>query len=152
MSDRVDERATIEFEGVTPIFRVKSVPISLEYYTHQLGFKIDWQTPGFASVSRGRCCLFLSEGDQGHAGGWVWVGVSDPDALLDEYRRTGAKVRHPPTNYPWAYEMQVEDPDGNVLRFGSDTKSNEPVGEWLDMQGNRWVQSSENKWTRGGPV
>jgi len=82
----------------------------------------------------------------------VWVGRSDADALLDEYRRTGPKVRHPPTNYPWAYEMQGEDPDGNVLRLGSDTKSNEPAGEWLDMQGNRWVRSSENKWTRGEPA
>jgi hypothetical protein len=48
--------------------------------------------------------------------------------------------------------MQGEDPDGNVLRLGSDTKSNEPAGEWLDMQGNRWVRSSENKWTRGEPA
>lgn len=26
----------------------------------------------------------------------------------------------PPTSYSWALEFQVEDPDGNVLRFGSD--------------------------------
>ena len=24
----------------------------------------------------------------------------------------------PPENYAWAYEMEVEDPDGHVLRFG----------------------------------
>jgi hypothetical protein len=42
MSERIEERATIEFEGVTPMFRGKSVPISLDYCTHQLGFKIDW--------------------------------------------------------------------------------------------------------------
>jgi hypothetical protein len=26
-------------------------------------------------------------------------------------------------NRPWAYEMQVEDPDGHVLRFGSEPLS-----------------------------
>jgi len=25
-----------------------------------------------------------------------------------------------PTNFPWAKEMHVEDPDGNVIRFGSE--------------------------------
>jgi len=29
-------------------------------------------------------------------------------------------IRSEPANLPWALEMQVEDPDGNVLRFGSD--------------------------------
>ena len=25
-----------------------------------------------------------------------------------------------PMNYPWALEFQIEDPDGNVIRFGSE--------------------------------
>jgi len=74
--------------------------------------------------------------------------VGDADALLEEYRSTGAKIRHLPTNYSWAYEMQIEDPDGNVLRFGSDSKSDIPVGEWMDMRGHRWVMASENEWKR----
>jgi hypothetical protein len=32
----------------------------------------------------------------------------------------------PPTNFPWALEMQVEDPDGNVLRIGSEPKTDRP--------------------------
>jgi catechol 2,3-dioxygenase-like lactoylglutathione lyase family enzyme len=145
---RMDEGNAIAFEGVTPILRVESVEASINYYSRLLGFQVDWQTPGFVSVSRGRCHIFLSEGDQGHVGGWVWVGVSDADALFKEYRGTAAKIRHLPTNYPWAYEMQVEDLDGNVLRFGSEPKSDEPVGEWLDMRGDRWVNSNEREWTR----
>jgi hypothetical protein len=43
--------------------------------------------------------------------------------------------------------MQVEDPDGNILRFGSDPKKNEPIGPWLDMHGDRWVRSPQG-WTR----
>jgi hypothetical protein len=31
--------------------------------------------------------------------------------------------------------MQAEDPDGNVLRFGSDPKKDEPFGPFMDMHG-----------------
>src|SRR5512140_213729 len=110
--------APLPFGGVNPIFRVRSVVESMNYYVRVLGFKVDFHVPasGFASVSRGRCAIFLCEGDQGHFGGWVWIGVSDAARVFQEYAAKGAKVRHPPTNYEWAYEMRVEDPDGNGLR------------------------------------
>jgi catechol 2,3-dioxygenase-like lactoylglutathione lyase family enzyme len=131
--------AAVGFEGVCPILRVASVKASLDYYVTNLGFKIDWTTALFASVSRGRTHIFLSQGDQGHPGSWVWIGVEDAATLFEEYRGSGAKIRHPPTNYQWAYEMQVEDLDGNVLRLGSDPREDQPIGEWLDMQGRRWL-------------
>lgn len=34
--------------------------------------------------------------------------------------------------------MQVEDLDGNVLRFGSEPIAGAPFGEWLDMHGRIW--------------
>ncbi len=138
----------VRFEGVTPILRVEDVARSVNYYVQKLGFTIDFQTPGFVSVSRDRCCLFLCEGDQGHPGSWLWVGVEDVDALYEQYRKVGVLVRNPPTNYSWACEMQVEDPDGNILRLGSEPKSDQPVGEWLDTRGNRWAQSPTGEWTR----
>jgi predicted enzyme related to lactoylglutathione lyase len=143
----IEARPTpVPFEGVTPILRVLDVYASIDYYVRVLGFVVDWQAPYFVSVSRGKCHIFLCQGDQGQLGGWVWVGVEDADALLREYRVAGAKIRHAPTNYPWAYEMQVEDLDGNVLRLGSESKVDEPTGEWLDMQGKRWIPMSEGGW------
>lgn len=127
-----------EFGGVTPVFRVADAAASREYCGNALGFKVNFEYPGFVSVSRGRCGIFLCEGDQGHPGAWVWIGVEDCAALCEELRAKGAKIRHPPTNYSWALEMQVEDPDGNVLRIGSDSTKGEPEGEWLDMCGRRW--------------
>ena len=147
MSKQIAKASAVAFEGVTPILRVRSVAASVEYYVLKLGFKIDWQAPIFASVSRGRCHIFLSEGDQGNPGGWVWIGVEDADALFEEYRASGANIRHPPTNYDWAHEMQVEDPDGNILRLGSDQKQDQPIGEWLDMQGRRWKLEG-GEWVR----
>ena len=141
--------AATVFEGVTPILRVRSLPASLDYYVSVLGFKVDWHAPGImASVSRGRCGIMLCEGDQGNFGTWVWIGVGDIEPLFEEYRSMGAKIRHAPTNYEWAYEMQIEDTDGNVLRIGSEPKADQPFGEWLDMRGDTWVKSPANGWTR----
>jgi catechol 2,3-dioxygenase-like lactoylglutathione lyase family enzyme len=144
-----DSTGMSKFEGVTPILRVENLTASVDYYVHVLGFAIDFQQPGvIASVGRDRCHLFLVEGDLGHAGGWVWIGVDDIEPLYETYKQNGAIVRHPPTNYAWAYEMQIGDPDGNVLRFGSDPKENQPRGEWLDMHGIAWEPIAEGGWRR----
>jgi len=149
MSVKEAPAAANVFEGVNPILRVQDLSASIEYYVSVLGFKIDFQEPGIiASVSRDRCGIFLIQGDQGNPGTWVWIGVADVASLFDEYQAKGAKVRHPPTNYQWAYEMQIEDPDGNVLRLGSEPKDDQPVGEWLDMHGRSWVSSPDSGWTR----
>ena len=125
--------------GAAPIFRVASLDASLDYYTRVLGFAIDWKYEGIiASVSRERCCVFLSEGDQGHPGAWTWIGVPDAAQLHEELRAKGAKIRQPPTNHPWALEMQVTDLDGNVLRLGSEPLHDQPLGPWLDMHGREW--------------
>ena len=140
-------RKAVEFGGVSPVLPVRDLAASLDHYVRVLGFAVDWEDgTGFASVSRGRCTLFLCEGEQGHPGTWVWIGVDDAEALFAEYRASGATIRHPPTNYAWALEMQVEDPDGNVLRLGSDPREDEPVGEWLDMHGRRWLPRPEGGW------
>jgi catechol 2,3-dioxygenase-like lactoylglutathione lyase family enzyme len=150
MGERIAPKASdVDFEGTTPILRVRSLSESLGWYVGVLGFEVDWQDPGiFASVSRGRCTIFLCEGDQGNPGTWVWIGVGDVEMLFEQYRTRGAKIRHPPTNYAWALEMQVEDPDGHVLRFGSEPKADRPFGEWLDMRGDRWVKGPGGGWTR----
>jgi predicted enzyme related to lactoylglutathione lyase len=124
--------------GAQPIFCVADIRASIEYYVKVLGFRHDWGDSGFASVSRDRCHLFLCENDQGHPGTWAWIGVNDADAFAAELRESGGKIRNPPTNYPWTYEMQVEDPDGNVLRFGSDPKARGAYGLFMDMHGRLW--------------
>ena len=136
------------FGGVTPILRVADVQASVDYYTRALGFNVDFFDV-IASVSRDRCSVFLVQGDQGHVGGWVWIGVNDVDALHAEFRRNGAIIRQKPTNFSWACEMQVADPDGNVMRIGSDSKPNQPYGPWLDMEGRAWEMDANGTWRLG---
>jgi catechol 2,3-dioxygenase-like lactoylglutathione lyase family enzyme len=137
-----EARGTI-FEGAQPILRVTNLQRSIEYYVNVLGFRIDFHEL-IASVSRDRCGLFLVQNDQGNSGTWVWVGVSDVDSIHEEYRSKGARIRQSPTNFPGACEMQVEDPDGNVLRLGSESKSDQPFGPWLDMRGDLWEMKEAN--------
>jgi catechol 2,3-dioxygenase-like lactoylglutathione lyase family enzyme len=135
--------AATEFEGVAPILRVGNLAASINYYVQVLGFKLNWQSGTIGGVSRDRCHMFLSQGDQGHPGSWVWIGVGDAEALFEEYKKSGANVWHPPTNYPWAYEMQIEGLDGNVLRMGSEPNPGVAFGDWRDMYGDVWERTPE---------
>jgi catechol 2,3-dioxygenase-like lactoylglutathione lyase family enzyme len=113
-------------ECIVPILRVASLPASLRYYVKVLGFAVDWGDAAeseMASVSRDGHAIMLCQNRQGQPGTWIWIGVHDIEPLFEEYRERGARFRQHPVNRPWAYEMQVEDPDGHVLRFGSEPKS-----------------------------
>ena len=115
-------------ENVIPILRVASMCLSLDYYTRVLGFELDWggDEEPMASVSRDGHSLMLCEGEQGNSGTWLWIGVHDVAPLYEEIRSRGAIIRDEPRNYEWALEMRVEDPDGHVLRFGSEPLDDRP--------------------------
>jgi len=115
--------ARTRFEHANPILKVANLAGSVRYYVEKLGFtNADWGGDDFTCVTRDRAAIYLSEGDQGNPGTWVWLGVEDVEALYDEYRQSGATILQSPKNFPWACEMKVGDLDGHVLRFGSDTK------------------------------
>ena len=121
------------FENSQPILKVEDMSVSLRYYVDVLGFEnAKWGTSDFTCVNNDQAGIYLCQGGQGQVGTWVWIGVEDVGALHQEYLASAAKIRHPPTNYPWAYEMKVEDPDGHVLRFGSDAKVGLPFVAWSD--------------------
>src|SRR5579859_1220065 len=113
--------AGVYFENSAPILRVEDMQRSLQFYADQLGFKnAPWGSNDFTSVNRDNAGIYLCRGGQGRGGAWVWVGVEDARKLHDELKARGVAIRAPLTNQPWALEFQVEDPDGNVLRFGSE--------------------------------
>ncbi|HEX7242199.1 MAG TPA: VOC family protein [Longimicrobiaceae bacterium] len=124
-----------------------SLEASLAYYADALRFGVRWRDGGFALCgARGRGPDVV-RGRPGTSGTWVYLGVSDADALHDELGARGALIRHPPTNHPWgARELQATDPDGHVLRFGSKATADEPVGEWLDGRGSGWLPEPGGGW------
>ena len=120
--------ARVHFQGCQPILRVQNMEICLRFYVGLLGFQnASWGTEDFTYVSRDQAGIYICRGDQGRGGAWVWVDVEDAEALHQECKARGMKIRRAPTNYPWALEMQVQDPDGNVLRMGSEPKTDRPI-------------------------
>jgi predicted lactoylglutathione lyase len=109
-------------ETLTPILRVEDLEASRRYYIQTLGFSLDWDAGAMISVSRDRKAIMLCEGAQGQPGVWLWIGVDDADVFFAEFSAKGAYIRSEPQNYGWAYEFEVEDPDGHVLRIGSEPK------------------------------
>ena len=114
-----------QVESIIPILSVRDLAVSVRYYVEVLRFSLDWSDPEtstMASVSRDGKAIMLCQQSQGQAGTWIWIGVEDIEPLYRQYAARGVRFQEPPTSYPWAYEMRVEDPDGHVLRFGSEPK------------------------------
>jgi predicted enzyme related to lactoylglutathione lyase len=113
----------VYYEGSQPILRVESMEASLQFYVGVLGFKnAEWGNDDFTSVNRDRAGIYLCRAGQGRGGAWVWLGVEDVDVIYEDLQKRGVPIRMAPTNFSWALEMQVEDPDGNVLRLGSEPR------------------------------
>lgn len=130
-----------------PILRVEDLDASVTYYVERLGFQLQWRSDPLASVGRDSTSIMLAEGDQGQPGTWVWIAASDVDELYGEFEARGARLRHPPANYPWgSRECQVTDPDGHVLRFGAESAPGDPLGDWLDGEGRRWTPQPDGGW------
>jgi predicted enzyme related to lactoylglutathione lyase len=109
------------FHRAEPILSVADMSASVAYYVDVLGFvNAPWGDDAFTHVTRDDAGIYLCRGGQGHPGTWIWIGVADVEVLRDELRATGAKIRGEIVNHPWARELEVADPDGHVIRFGSE--------------------------------
>jgi uncharacterized glyoxalase superfamily protein PhnB len=118
-------------QTVIPQLRITSARDSLEFYVGGLGFTVDWQHqfgpgfPLFLQLTRADQTIFLTEhtGDC-EVGGAVYFVVPDVDHCFAELSSRGVKLAEPPTNTPWGTrEMVAKDPDGNRLRFASESAS-----------------------------
>jgi predicted enzyme related to lactoylglutathione lyase len=105
---------TVRFENAQAILRVEDMADRLRFYVDQLGFmNATWGEDNFTSVNRDGAGIYLCRGGQGRGGASAWVGVEDAEKLHQELKSQGVPIRMPPTNYPWALDFHVEDPDGN---------------------------------------
>jgi catechol 2,3-dioxygenase-like lactoylglutathione lyase family enzyme len=125
------EPSNFRVENVTPILYVKDMAQSLAFYVDILGFRnADWGDDNFTSINRDNTGLYLCKGGQGLPGTWVWIGFDgDIFSLHQSLEAKGVIIKLPPTNFSWAYEMRIEDPNGHVLRFGTEPSEKEPFAD-----------------------
>ncbi len=110
---------------------VRDLAAALAYYTGPLGFHVlfVYGTPPFyAHVARDAAILALRHVTRpviDHAAGEAllsaFIEVSDVDALHEELRAAGARIRQAPRDEPWAMRSLIaSDPDANLLCFAAD--------------------------------
>ena len=122
---------SFRIENITPVLYVKDMSRSLVFYVDILGFKnAEWGDENFTSVGHDNSDIYLCKDGQGNPGTWIWIGFDgDIVSLHQELIFKGVTIKLPPTNFSWAYEMRVEDPDGHILRFGTEPNDQEPFAD-----------------------
>lgn len=112
-------------------YQVKDVKRSVQFYTEQLGLKLDQQNlPAFAQVSVGNLKLILSgpgasgsrqmpDGRAQEPGGWnrIILQVDDLPARIETLKKAGLKFRNEMESGPGGKQIQLEDPDGNPIEL-----------------------------------
>lgn len=112
-------------------YQVKDVSRSIDFYTQQLGFKLNHKNlPAFAQVSVGDLKLILSgpgasgsrpmpDGHRQEPGGWnrVILRVDDLPARIAALKKAGLHFRNEMEEGPGGKQIQLEDPDGNPLEL-----------------------------------
>ena len=127
--EKKDQRLVLGLWGVR--YQVKDVSRAVEFYTQQLGFKLDQQhLPAFAQVSIDNLKLILSgpgasgsrpmpSGQQQAPGGWnrVMLHVADLPGRIAVLKKAGLRFRNEMEVGPGGKQIQLEDPDGNPIEL-----------------------------------
>ncbi|MHB8533257.1 MAG: VOC family protein [Solirubrobacteraceae bacterium] len=115
-------------EAAVPVLQVRDLVAALHHY-ERLGFDIRRDARnGLGSAARDGVRINLSQSDEPSPRTWVsvvYLDVDDADALYDECRGAAVRgrLRAPhDTEFPMREGSHL-DPDGNVIRFGSPTRS-----------------------------
>ena len=111
---------------INPYLVVQNISASIRYFVDVLGFDAYIETPNLGIVERDGHQIHLSKSIKENTTHQLWMGVDDVEVLFEQFKGTGAIISQEPTNYSWAYQMVVEDHDGNKLIIGSGPKDDQP--------------------------
>ena len=101
----------------------------IEFYTSQLGFRLEQRAGPVAIVSRGALNLLLSgpessgsrpvDGQSQEPGGWnrIVLYVDDLEAEVDRLHSAGVTFRNDIKVGPGGKQIQITDPDGNPIEL-----------------------------------
>ncbi|HKQ53378.1 MAG TPA: VOC family protein [Pyrinomonadaceae bacterium] len=118
MSLRTTPQAS--FHSVTPLIPTGgSLAAALAFYTEQLGFHVVWQDGSMAGIARDDVAFNLVENDDR---AWAEnasfsIGVSDLEALYQEYRGIAARVGPLETKAWGRREFHMIAPSGVCFQF-----------------------------------
>ena len=112
-------------------FHVSDLTASLQFYTGLLGFSERFRFGDYAGVQHGEVQIHLSGPNStnkrtvGQAG--IYIFCDDVDSYYAAVLAKGVKTQAPPKDYEYGMrDFVLEDPDGNLLGFGQETKPRSP--------------------------
>ncbi|HKP41834.1 VOC family protein [Mycobacterium sp.] len=111
-------------------YQIVDLDRGIEFYTSQLGFKLEQRAGPIAVVSRGALNLLLSapqssgaqplaDGQTQKPGGWnrIVLYVDDIAAEVDRLRGAGVTFLNDIKVGPGGKQVQITDPDGNSIEL-----------------------------------
>jgi catechol 2,3-dioxygenase-like lactoylglutathione lyase family enzyme len=110
-----------QIENTVPVLAVHDIDRSIAFYRDVLGFDVEWNAGSTCSVGRDGCSIMLQVSDSAGSG-TVWIGLEGA-SLFAAVEKSSATILQAPSIKPWAYEMKIADPDGNVVWLGADPKA-----------------------------
>jgi glyoxylase I family protein len=118
------------FRPVAVRYQVKDVDRSIEFYTGNLGFKLDRKAGPVGLISNSGFQIWLSgpgasgsrelpDGSSQEPGGWnrLALEVADLPARIEALKEAGCKFRNEMETGPGGKQIQLEDPDGNPIEL-----------------------------------
>jgi predicted lactoylglutathione lyase len=122
----------MRMENIVPVLCVKDMAASRAFYIGIMGFtEAEWGDDNFTAINRDNTGIYLCKNGQGQPGTWLWMGFDgNIHQLYEILKEKGVRIRMQPTNFSYAMEMQIEDPDGHVLRLGTDPDQTIPFVEY----------------------
>jgi len=109
-------------ERINPYLVVKDIKGSLEFYINILGFDVYVETQNLAIIECDGHQIHLIKSEDAPTINRIWIGVEDIEILYDQYKENDVIFIQEPSIFSWAYQMIIEDLDGNKLIFGSAPK------------------------------
>jgi hypothetical protein len=107
--------------GFEPIFKVAELARSAAWF-ERAGFDLDFHNETYAFAHRERdLTIHLAQATEGESAGHgaVYLHCQDADRVAAEWEQAGIVVSGPRDEDYGKREGSTEDPDGNVIRFGS---------------------------------
>lgn len=112
---------------MSPQFLVADIDRSIEFYSHNLGFEIDFRYEGFyAGIVKDGCSIHLKSGESATGKSKDNRNNEDPDIvflvdgiqhLYEELSNKPIEFVQPLRDMPYGKEFYVADPDGYIMAF-----------------------------------
>jgi predicted enzyme related to lactoylglutathione lyase len=126
----MDNIKNFRIKQMSPQLQVADIERSIEFYTEQLGFELEFRYEDFyAGISKDSYSIHLKMADKpmeqkqqdDHAPLEIMFSVDHIHNWYNELLNQSVRVIQPLRQMPYGNEFYISDPDGNVIAFFENT-------------------------------